>query len=122
MRAVAQPSPSRTLAICGGAHALHDGLTDLLNVLYPLLQAQFGLGYAAIGALKAVYSGAMASGQIPSGWLAGRLGNVTVLAGGTALVALGYAIAGLTGSLFGVVIGLLAGRPRRQHAASDRLD
>ena len=59
--------------ICGGAHALHDGLTDLLNVLYPLLQAQFGLSYAAIGALKAVYSGAMASGQIPSGWLAGNL-------------------------------------------------
>jgi MFS family permease len=107
MRAVAQPSPSRTLAICGGVHALHDGLTDLLNVLYPLLQAQFGLSYAAIGALKAVYSGAMASGQIPSGWLAGWLGSVTVLAGGTALVALGYAIAGLTSSLLGVVIGLL---------------
>jgi MFS transporter, FSR family, fosmidomycin resistance protein len=107
MRAVAQPSPTRTLAICGGVHALHDGFTDLLNVLYPLLQAQFGLSYAAIGALKAVYSGAMASGQIPSGWLAGRLGNVAVLAGGTALVALGYGIAGLTGSLNGVVIGLL---------------
>jgi FSR family fosmidomycin resistance protein-like MFS transporter len=107
MRAVAQPSPRKTLAICGGVHALHDGFTDLLNVLYPLLQAQFGLNYAAIGALKTVYSGAMASGQIPSGWLAGRLGNVAVLAGGTALVALGYGFAGLSGSLYGVVIGLL---------------
>jgi len=27
----------------GAAHALHDGFTDLLNVLYPLLQAQFAL-------------------------------------------------------------------------------
>ena len=45
-------SPRRTLTVCGGAHALHDGFTDLLNVLYPLLQAQFGLSYAAIGALK----------------------------------------------------------------------
>jgi len=86
---------------------LHDGFTDLLNVLYPMLQAQFGLSYAAIGALKAVYSGAMASGQIPSGWLARGLGNVTVLAAGTASVALGYGIAGLTGSVHGVVIGLL---------------
>jgi len=86
---------------------LHDGFADLLNVLYPMLQAQFGLSYAAIGALKAVYSGAMASGQIPSGWLAGRLGNVTVLAAGSASVALGYGIAGLTGSVHGVVIGLL---------------
>ena len=93
--------------VCGGAHALHDGFTDLLNVLYPLLQAQFGLSYAAIGALKAVYSGAMASGQIPSGWLAGRLGGVRVLVFGTALVAVGYGLAGLTGSLYGVVAGLL---------------
>src|ERR1700740_3034544 len=97
----------KTLTVCGGAHALHDGFTDLLNVLYPLLQAQFGLSYAAIGALKSVYSGAMASGQIPSGWLAGPLGKVAALARGTALVALGYGIAGLTGSLYGVAIGLL---------------
>ena len=100
-------SARKTLTVCGGAHALHDGFTDLLNVLYPLLQAQFGLSYAAIGALKAVYSGAMASGQIPSGWLAGRFGGVTVLASGTALIAVGYGLAGFTGSLYGVVAGLL---------------
>lgn len=104
------PSPTRTLTICGGVHALHDGFTDLLNVLYPLLQAQFGLSYAAIGALKAIYSGAMAGGQIPSSWLAGRLGSVAILAAGSVLVALGYGLAGVTGSLLGVVIGLfLAG-------------
>ncbi|HEY2874757.1 MAG TPA: MFS transporter [Reyranella sp.] len=101
------PSARRTLTVCGGTHALHDGFTDLLNVLYPLLQAQFGLTYAAIGALKMVYSGAMASGQIPSGWLAGRIGGVIVLVSGTALVAVGYGLAGLTGSLYGVVAGLL---------------
>jgi len=109
MTIAVSPSPSsrRTLTVCGSAHALHDGFTDLLNVLYPLLQAQFGLSYAAIGALKAVYSGAMASGQIPSGWLAGRFGGVRVLATGTALIAVGYGLAGFTGSLYGVVAGLL---------------
>jgi FSR family fosmidomycin resistance protein-like MFS transporter len=100
-------SSRRTLAVCGGAHALHDGFTDLLNVLYPLLQAQFGLSYTAIGALKTVYSGAMASGQIPSGLLAVRLGGVRVLATGTLLIAVGYGLAGLTGSLYGVIAGLL---------------
>ena len=100
-------SARRTLAVCGGAHALHDGLTDLLNVLYPLLQAQFGLSYAAIGGLKMAYSGAMASGGIPAGRLAVRLGAVRVLALGTGLVAAGYAFAGLTGSLSAVVVGLL---------------
>lgn len=101
------PTARRTLTVCGGAHALHDGFTDLLNVLYPLLQAQFGLSYAAIGALKTVYSGAMASGQIPSGMLAERFGGVRVLALGTVLIAVGYGLAGLSGSLYGVIAGLL---------------
>ncbi len=100
-------TPRRTLTVCGGAHALHDGFTDLLNVLYPLLQAQFGLSYAAVGALKTVYSGGMAVGQIPSGRLAVRFGGVHVLAMGTVLVAVGYGLAGLTGSLYGVAAGLL---------------
>jgi MFS family permease len=100
-------TPRRTLTVCGGAHALHDGFTDLLNVLYPLLQAQFGLSYAAVGALKTVYSGGMAVGQIPSGKLAVRFGGVRVLALGTVLVAVGYGLAGLTGSFYGVVAGLL---------------
>jgi len=100
-------TPRRTLTVCGGAHALHDGFTDLLNVLYPLLQAQFGLSYAAVGALKTVYSGGMAIGQIPSGRLAVRFGGVRVLAIGTVMVAVGYGLAGLTGSLYGVIAGLL---------------
>ncbi|MCX7366852.1 MAG: MFS transporter [Alphaproteobacteria bacterium] len=109
MTIVASPpvSSRRTLTVCGSAHALHDGFTDLLNVLYPLLQAQFGLSYAAIGALKAVYSGAMASGQIPSGRLAARIGSVKVLVAGTSLIAVGYCLAGFTGSLYGVIAGLL---------------
>ncbi len=109
MTVAVSPSPTarRTLTVCGGAHALHDGFTDLLNVLYPLLQAQFGLSYAAIGALKTVYSGAMATGQIPSGMLAERFGGVRVLAFGTALIAVGYGFAGLSGSLYGVIAGLL---------------
>lgn len=106
--AVSAASTSRrTLAVCGGAHALHDGFTDLLNVLYPLLQAQFGLSYGAIGALKTCYSGAMASGQIPSGHLAERFGGVRILAIGTMLIAAGYCLAGLSGSLYGVIAGLL---------------
>jgi MFS family permease len=97
----------RTLTVCGGAHALHDGFTDLLNVLYPLLQSQFGLSYGAIGALKTCYSGAMATGQIPAGMLAERFSGVRVLAFGTTLIAVGYCLAGLSGSLYGVIAGLI---------------
>jgi FSR family fosmidomycin resistance protein-like MFS transporter len=105
---VSGPSTARrTLTVCGGAHALHDGFTDLLNVLYPLLQSQFGLSYGAIGALKTCYSGAMATGQIPSGHLAERFGGVRILAIGTMTIAAGYCLAGLSGSLYGVIAGLL---------------
>jgi MFS family permease len=119
----ARPAGRRTLATCCGVHALHDGYTDLLNVLYPLLQAQFGLSYAAVGTLKFLYSGAMASGQIPSAMLAERIGATRVLALGTALAAFGYVVAGLSGALAGIGIGLvLAGLGgSTQHPVSSSL-
>lgn len=49
----------------------------------------------------------MAVGQIPSGKLAERFGGVRVLALGTTLIAVGYCLAGFTGSLYGVIAGLL---------------
>jgi MFS transporter, FSR family, fosmidomycin resistance protein len=84
----------RTMAIACGAHALHDGYTDLLYVLLPLWQAQFGLGYAEVGLLRALYAGAMASFQLPAGALAERIGGPLVLGLGTALLGLGYLAAG----------------------------
>jgi MFS family permease len=104
-------------------HALHDGFTDLLNVLYPLLQAQFGLSYAAIGALKTVYSGAMASGQIPSGWLAGRL--AVVLCAGRRHGADRHRFTdwrAFTGSLYGVIADFSGGAWRStKHPIGSRL-
>ncbi len=50
----------RAAAIAGAAHALHDGYTDLIYILLPLWQAEFGLTYAALGALRSVFVGAMA--------------------------------------------------------------
>src|SRR4051812_50122507 len=68
----------RTLAVAGGAHILHDGFTDLLYVLLPLWQAEFGLGYAEVGLLRSVYAGAMAGFQVPAGLLAERCGGRAV--------------------------------------------
>lgn len=100
----------RVLATAGGAHALHDGYTDLLYVLLPVWQAEFGLGYAALGALRMLYTGAMASLQVPASMLAGRIGAVTVLALGTALAGGAYLLIGLTGAGFVLLAAaLLAG-------------
>jgi MFS family permease len=84
----------RTMAVACGAHVLHDGYTDLLYVLLPLWQAEFGLGYAEVGLLRALYVGAMAGFQIPAGAIAQRFGGPLILGLGTALAGIGYLIAG----------------------------
>lgn len=97
------------MAVACGAHALHDGFTDLLYVLLPLWQAEFGLGYAEVGALRALYAGAMAGFQMPAGVLAERFGGPLVLALGTALAGLGYLIAGLGAGFAMLTVALVIG-------------
>jgi MFS family permease len=96
----------RTLALAGAAHALHDGYTDLIYVLLPVWQAEFGLSFAMLAILRGLYTGTMAALQLPSGWLAEKLDGRIVLAIGTALAAGGYAFAGFTGSLIGLCAAL----------------
>jgi MFS transporter, FSR family, fosmidomycin resistance protein len=86
----------RAISVAGAAHALHDGYTDLIYVMLPLWQAEFGLTYAALGALRSVMVGAMAFLQIPAGFASERFGAGAVLAFGTALAGLGYCFAGLS--------------------------
>jgi MFS family permease len=84
----------RAAGVACGAHALHDGYTDLIYVLLPVWQAEFGLGYAELGLLRGMFVGTMAGFQIPAGLVAERLGSAAVLALGTALAGLGYCFAG----------------------------
>src|SRR4249920_2827995 len=96
----------RALGVACGAHALHDGYTDLVYVLLPIWQSEFGLGFAALGLMKTVFSGTLAGFQIPAGFLAERFGTAAVLALGTALAGLGYIFAGLSGGIVGLIISL----------------
>jgi MFS transporter, FSR family, fosmidomycin resistance protein len=96
----------RTLIVAGMAHALHDGYTDMIYVLLPIWQAEFRLGYTALALLRGLYTSTMAAFQVQAGTVANRFGGRTVLALGTALAALGYMLAGFTGSLIGLCIAL----------------
>jgi len=106
---LAQPttgSKRRVLWLSCVAHALHDGYTDMTYVLLPVWQREFGLDYAALALLRGIYSGTMASLQIPAGRLAERIGIPATLALGTLLAALGYAVAGASGGLLGLFAAL----------------
>ena len=99
-------SRGRVLWLSCVAHALHDGYTDMIYVLLPVWQADFGLSYGALAMLRGVYAGTMASLQIPAGQLAKWLGTRATLALGTLLAAAGYALAGMSGSLLGLCVAL----------------
>jgi len=107
--ATATPEKSeerRAAGVAFGAHALHDGYTDLIYVMLPIWQNEFGLGFAALGLMKTVFSGTLAGFQIPSGYLAERFGAPLVLALGTALAGFGYCLAGLSSGVIGLVASL----------------
>ncbi len=99
----------RAAGVACGAHALHDGYTDLVYVLLPVWQVEFGLGYAALGALRTLFSDTLAALQIPSGLLAQRFGAPGVLAVGTALVGAGYLVAGASSGLAMLAVALAVG-------------
>lgn len=89
----------RIVWTANGAHALHDGFTDLLFVLLPVWQAEFGLVYTQVGLLRSLYAGAMAGFQIPSGFLAERIGGRLMLALGTAVAAAGFLLAAVSSNI-----------------------
>jgi MFS family permease len=113
MTAVASPESKqierRAAGVAFGAHALHDGYTDLIYVMLPVWQSEFGIGFAALGLLKTVFSGTLAGFQVPSTMLAERYGTALVLAVGTALAGAGYCLAGMSSGILGLVVALFIG-------------
>lgn len=99
----------RALAVACGAHALHDGYTDLVYVMLPIWKDQFGISLADVGLLRTCFSGTLAALQIPSGLISERLGTALVLALGTALVGFGYCVAGMSVGFVTLIVALLIG-------------
>ena len=102
----------RARAILGtacGTHFVHDGFSDILYVLLPVWARELGLSFAQVGLLRTVYSGGMASFQIPAGLLAERWGEARLMAGGTAVTALGFVAAGFSGGFLALLVCLIAG-------------
>ena len=97
------------MIVACGAHALHDGFTDLIYVMLPIWQGEFGLSFAALGLMKTVFSGTLAGFQVPSGFLAERIGAPTTLALGTALAGIGYVLGGFSVGVATLVAALFVG-------------
>jgi MFS transporter, FSR family, fosmidomycin resistance protein len=105
-----QPRPSfqrRDLAGACLAHMLHDGYTDQMYALLPVWQAEFGLSYAGLAVLRALYYGAMGGLQVPGNKLLRRASSRATLALATFVAAIGYLVTALPGGLFVLCGGLV---------------
>lgn len=97
----------RSLAGACSAHALHDGYTDLLYVLLPIWQTEFGLSYAGLAGVRALYFGTMGGLQVPSDRLIAGLSPRTALALATLIAAAGFLVMALPWGFAALCIGLL---------------
>jgi len=95
-----------TLATCSGAHILHDGLTDVLYVLLPVLAQAFGLNYLQVGLLRSANKAALALFQLPAGVLSERYGERSLLVLGTVLAGLGFVALGFASGFIAILIAL----------------
>ena len=108
IRQGAWSSPQRrNLAGACLAHILHDGYTDQLYVLLPVWQSDFGLSYASLAVVRALYYGTMGGLQVPGSRLIARLGTRAALALATFVAAAGYLVMALPCGFAGLCAGLI---------------
>jgi FSR family fosmidomycin resistance protein-like MFS transporter len=86
---------------------LHDGYTDQLYALLPIWQTEFGLSYAGLAVLRALYSGTMGGLQVPGDRLIARLDPRVALALATFVAAAGYLVMALPFGFRGLCAGLI---------------
>ena len=110
---------TRALTAACLAHALHDGYTDALYAFLPVWQAQFGLSYAGVATLRALYYGTMGGLQVPGDKLVRGLTPRAALVLSTLVAATGFVLmasplgfAGLCGGLVLAGIGSSIQHPR----------
>lgn len=98
--AVAPPlrADVRVIGLVGVAHGFSHFYQLAIPPLFPLLKAEFGVSYAALGSVMAVYFAVSGVMQTVAGFAVDRYGARPVLIGGLMLAALGIGLAGLVPS------------------------
>jgi MFS transporter, FSR family, fosmidomycin resistance protein len=89
------------------AHMLHDGYTDQLYALLPVWQSEFGLSYAGLAAVRALYYGTMGGLQVPGNRLIAKLGPRMALTLSTFVAAAGYLVMAIPCGFPTLCIGLV---------------
>jgi FSR family fosmidomycin resistance protein-like MFS transporter len=100
------PSRRNLVGACV-AHFLHDGYTDQLYAYLPVWQTEFGLSYAGLALMRALYFGTMGGLQVPADRLTSKLNPRVALALSTFVAAAGFFMMALPLGLAGLCAGLV---------------
>jgi FSR family fosmidomycin resistance protein-like MFS transporter len=91
-------SDAKVIGLVGVAHGFSHFFQLCLPPLFPLLKDEFGVSYAALGAVTAVFYAVSGVMQTAAGFLVDRLGARTILLAGMAIISAGTLAAGLAPS------------------------
>ncbi len=96
------------------AHASHHLLTALPQPMLPYIQQQFGLNYEGSATITSAFALSSGAAQLPSGWLADRIGPTILITMGILGVAVGGLFVGFSQTYIMIIIamvfmGLMAG-------------
>jgi MFS family permease len=101
------PTKRRSLIAACLAHALHDGYTDGLYAFLPAWQTQFGLSYAGLAVVRALYYGTMGGLQLPGEKLVRALSPRAALVLSTLVAATGFMVMALPLGFASLCVGLV---------------
>jgi FSR family fosmidomycin resistance protein-like MFS transporter len=90
----------RVIGLVSSAHCLSHFFQLTLAPLFPLLKAEFAVGYATLGALVSVFYVASGACQFAAGFAVDRFGARPVLLGGIGLLAGGALLAGFVPDVY----------------------
>jgi FSR family fosmidomycin resistance protein-like MFS transporter len=106
-RVTASPPKRRSLLAACLAHVLHDGYTDGLYAFLPVWQTQFGLSYAGLAIVRALYFGTMGGLQMPGDKLVRAFSPRAALVLSTGVAATGFLVMTLPFGFAALCVGLV---------------
>ena len=86
---------------------LHDGYTDLLYVLLPVWQKEFGLSFTGLALVRCLYYGTMGGLQVPAARVTAGLGSRLTLVWASLIAAAGFGVMALPGGMRALAVGLV---------------